>query len=85
MHGPGTVLQFLGRVALGGTQGGWQGSVGFEVGWYTHRSMNRVLSQPVKSGKVHKIWVTSVGGGETRLCRITHQNAHPFPTPSASG
>lgn len=25
------------------------------------------------------------GGGETRLCRYTHQNAHPSPTPSASG
>lgn len=25
------------------------------------------------------------GGGEIRFCRYTHQNAHPFPTPSASG
>lgn len=38
--------QSLGHVNLGGTQGGLQGSGGFEVGWYT-QTMNQILSQAI--------------------------------------
>lgn len=70
------VSQFLGHVGLGGTQGGLQGSGGFEVGWHT-----QILSQSEKSGKVRKIWVTSAGegrqGSADTLIRMHILSQHP--------
>lgn len=61
----------------------WLESVHIHTGWVWVPEACK--AEEVREGPQEDLGDLGGGGGEIRFCRYTHQNAHPFPTPSASG